>query len=112
MYEHRFGREYELVWKAWYFDNGVPDQAISKVTHVAGKYSVTITNVGTKPVPVDLTINYKDGTTEKLHKSIAVWKDAKTCKFEFTAKKPVEKLVLGSTYDADANKADNVWMAK
>src|SRR6202012_2528741 len=106
------GIDMNWFWKAWFFDNGVPDQAISKVTNVAGKYTVTITNIGTKPVPVDLTVNYKDGTTEKLHKSIAVWKDAKICKFDFTAKKAVDKLVLGSTYDADVNKKDNVWLIK
>ncbi|MGN6181115.1 MAG: hypothetical protein ACTHNW_18175 [Mucilaginibacter sp.] len=100
-------------WKAWYFDSGFPDQAISKVNNTAGKYTVIITNVGIKPVPVDLTVNYKDGTTKKLHKSIAVWKNgAKTCKLEFTAKKAIDKLVLGSTYDPDVNKKDNVWVMK
>lgn len=100
-------------WKAWYFDDGIPDQAISKVSNAAGKYTVIITNIGTKPVPVDLTVYYKDGSTEKLHKSIIVWKDgAKTCKMEFTAKKTVAKMVLGSTYDPDINKTDNVWGVK
>lgn len=99
-------------WKAWFFDGGVPDQAISKVSNTEGKYTVTITNIGTKPVPVDLIITYKDGSTEMLHKSIAVWEHAKTCTFEFTAKKAVTQLELGSTYDADANKKDNVWVVK
>ncbi|QJD95073.1 M1 family metallopeptidase [Mucilaginibacter robiniae] len=100
-------------WKAWFFDNGVPDQAITQVTHQQSKYTVTITNVGTKPVPVNLTIYYTDGTNQLVHRSIVCWKDEqKTCVLNFTAQKPVTKLVLGTTYDADVNKANNVYIVK
>lgn len=100
-------------WKAWFFDGGVPDQAISNVLKLQGKYKVIITNVGTKPVPVDLTIYYQDGTTQLMHRSIIVWKNGnKTCDLILNADKPITKLVLGATYDADSNKANNVWVMK
>ncbi len=100
-------------WKSWFFDNGVPDQAISKVSILKTRYTVTVTNIGTKPVPVDLTIFYKDGSTQLLHQSIACWKNGnKTVTLGFTAKKAVQKLVLGTGYDADVDKEDNVWLAK
>ena len=99
-------------WKAWFFDGGVPDQAISNVVKQQSKYKVTITNIGTKPVPVDLTIYYRDGTTQLIHRSIIVWKDSKTCNLTFNADKVVTKLVLGTGYDVDSNKADNVWLMK
>jgi len=100
-------------WKSWFFDNGVPDQAISKVSILKKQYTVTVTNIGTKPVPVDLTIFYKDGSTKLIHQTIACWKnDNKTVILNFTAKKIVQKLVLGIGYDADVNKEDNVWMAR
>ena len=99
-------------WKAWFFDGGVPDQAISNVVKQQSKYKVTITNIGTKPVPVDLTIYYRDGTTQLIHRSIIVWKDSKTCNLNFNADKVVTKLVLGTGYDVDSNKADNVWLMK
>jgi len=100
-------------WKSWFFDGGVPDQAISKVNILKNQYTVTITNIGTKPVPVDLTVFYKDGSTQLLHKSIACWKNgSKTVTLSFTAGKAVEKLILGNGYDADVNKADNIWAVK
>jgi len=99
-------------WKAWFFDGGVPDQAISNVVKQQGKYKVSITNIGTKPVPVDLTIYYQDGTTQLIHRSIIVWKDSKTCNLNFNTIKPITKLVLGTGYDVDSNKADNVWLMK
>jgi hypothetical protein len=97
-------------WKTWFFDNGVTDLAISKVTHAGLKYATTITKVGSKPIPVNLTISYADGTTELVHKSIAVWAAGnKTTMINFTAKKAVKKILLGTTYDPDSNKKDNVW---
>jgi hypothetical protein len=99
-------------WKSWFFENGVPDQAISKVSFLKKQYSVTITNIGTKAVPVDLTIFYKDGSSQTIHKSIACWQTGnKTVVLSFGARNAVDKLVLGNGYDADVNKADNIWMA-
>jgi len=107
------GTNLNWFWKSWFIDNGVPDQAISKVSNVQKNYSVTVTSKGSKPVPVDLTVFYADGTTQTMHRSIACWKDGnKTIELKFTAKKAVQKLVLGGPYDADTNKDDNVWVAK
>lgn len=106
------GLNLNWFWKNWFFDPGVPDQAISKVTHLINSYIVTITNIGTKFIPVDLTIFYTDGSTQLMHQSIACWKNGnKTIILKFTAAKPVKKLVLGTGYDPDVNKADNVWVA-
>ncbi len=105
------GQNINWFWKSWFFDSGVPDQAISKVETTKNRYTVTVSNIGTKPVPVDLFIFYKDGSQENIHKSIACWESGnKAVVLTFTAKQPLEKLVLGNGYDADVNKADNVWM--
>lgn len=107
------GMNLNWFWKAWFFDNGITDLAIGKVTNTGLKYSVNIIKVGSKPIPVNLTVYYTDGTTELLHKSIAVWAAGnKTTGVNFTAKKAVKKLVLGTTYDPDSNKKDNVWASK
>ncbi len=105
------GQNINWFWKSWFFDSGVPDQAISKVETTKNRYTVTVSNIGTKPVPVDLFIFYKDGSQENIHKSIACWESGnKAVVLTFTAKQPLEKLVLGNGYDADVNKADNVWI--
>ncbi len=100
-------------WKSWFFDQGVPDQAISNVTFVKNQYTITVANIGTKPVPVDLTVYYNDGSTQQIHHSIAAWQDGnKTFVTHLAAKRPIQKIVLGNGYDADVNKANNVWVAK
>jgi hypothetical protein len=97
-------------WKNWFFDNGVPNLAISKVNHQQQKYVVTITSIGNKAVPVNLTVYYTDGSKQLVHQSIACWaKDNKTTNVEFTSTKPIKQLLLGTTYDPDVDKKDNVW---
>ncbi|WP_428330622.1 M1 family metallopeptidase [Mucilaginibacter sp.] len=100
-------------WKSWFFDNGIPDLGITKVSNVKNQYTIVITSEGTKPVPIDLIITYKDGSTQTYHQSVACWaKGNKTFTVNLTAKKKITKLVLGGTYDPDSHKEDNVWEAK
>src|SRR3569833_3130840 len=100
-------------WKSWFMDGGIPDLGITKVTNNGNDYSVIITRIGSKPIPVDFTVRYADGTTQAIHQSVKIWANgAKTYTVNFTAKGKVSKLVLGGIYDPDSNKEDNVWEAK
>jgi hypothetical protein len=104
------GKNMNWFWKSWFFDNGAPDLAIEKVKNKGLKYEVTIVSKGTKPVPVDLLITLDDNTMLKEHKTIAAWENGQmrtTITFKATAE--VSKIVLGSTYTVDINKADNTW---
>jgi hypothetical protein len=100
-------------WKSWFFDNGVPDLAIAKVSIIKKQYIVAVSNLGSKPIPIDLILYYKDGSTRPVHQSIAAWKNGnKTFNVSFTSDKKVQQIVLGTGYDADVNKANNVWEKK
>ena len=67
---------------------------------------------GSKPVPIHLTVYYKDGTTQTLHESIAVWGKSNKTSINFTSNKKIEKMVLGEVHDADTDKSNNVWKLK
>ncbi|HEX2684724.1 MAG TPA: peptidase, partial [Ferruginibacter sp.] len=95
-------------WKRWFFDDGVPDQAIAEVSEKGKQKQVTIQSKGTKPVPVDLLIVYNDGSSEKIHRSIAVWeKGNSSVQVNFNSAKKIRSIKLGSTYVPDVNKKDN-----
>lgn len=97
-------------WKKWFFDDGVPDLAISKVVNQQQKYTVTITSIGTKPVPLNLTVYYHDGSKQLVHQSISCWaKGNKTTTIGFNATKPIKQMILGTTYDPDVDKSNNIW---
>jgi hypothetical protein len=106
------GKNLNWFWKRWFFDNGVPDLAISKVKKNGKNYTVTIESKGTKPVPVDLNIFLEDATL-KQHRSIEVWEKGNTSTtISFKTDKRVVRMTLGSTYTADVNKEDNSWEEK
>jgi len=103
------GRNLNWFWKRWFYDGGYPDLAISDVRHKGDAWTVLITNKGGKPVPVDLTIEYSDGTKEKIHRSVIVWERETRLTIPFRATRAVSKLTLGSTYVPDTHPDDNVY---
>lgn len=106
------GKNLNWFWKRWFYDMGYPDLAISKVTDRGNNKQVVIEMKGNKPVPVDVTITYLDGSKQKIHRSIAVWeKNNKTVILNFISPKQIQKIELGSLYIADVNKIDNLWEA-
>ena len=100
------GKNLNWFWRAWFFENGVPDLAIEQVS----KKQVTIERKGSKPVPIDLMVEYMDGSMESLHRSIAVWENGdKMVDIPFTYKMEVVKIKLGSAHVPDIDKHDNLW---
>lgn len=107
------GENLDWFWKRWFFDSGVPDLAISSVKKIQNQYTVIITSIGSKPVPVDLTIYYTSGDTSHIHRSVACWKDGnKTVAIRFRPKRRLKKIELGNDYDADTDKRNNRWRAR
>jgi hypothetical protein len=106
------GRNLNWFWKRWFFDNGVPDLGITKVDKTSDGYVVSVQCKGIKPVPVDLVVDFRDGTQSKLHRSIGVWENSDVAYVSFKSSKEISKISLGSTYTADVDKKDNVWFGK
>ncbi|WP_167856307.1 M1 family metallopeptidase [Hymenobacter metallicola] len=103
------GQNLNWFWQRWFIDGGYPDQALQSVT----QQSIIVESKGTKPMPVDLTVTYADNSTQKLHRTIAVWQDgSKTVTVPLDGKKAVKKVVLGHLYTPDNSKGNNVWEAK
>ena len=106
------GQNLNWFWKSWFFDSGVPDLAIGHVTHQGDEYTIVIANEGDKPIPINLALYYADGSTQLIHRTVEVWKTgSKTVTISQRTKKHLQKIVLGSTYDPDINKDNNVWVA-
>ncbi|HET6256165.1 MAG TPA: M1 family metallopeptidase [Puia sp.] len=104
------GMDLNWFWKRWFYDGGYPDLAITDVRHKGNNWTVTVANKGGKPVPVDLTIEYADGTTEKIHRSVRVWEHDTQLSLPVHGVKPVTKVRLGSTYTPDSHPADNEYV--
>ncbi|GAA4795871.1 M1 family metallopeptidase [Olivibacter ginsenosidimutans] len=102
------GKDLNWFWKRWFFDDGVLDLAISHVTRIAGAYKVYIRNKSKKPLPVHLTIYYRDGSAQKINHSIGLWKtDQETIEIPIITDKRIKKIILGDTYIPDHYLKDN-----
>ncbi|UOG76648.1 M1 family metallopeptidase [Hymenobacter tibetensis] len=107
------GQNLNWFWQRWFFEDGYPDLAITSVTKASAGYDVVVTAKGSKPVPVDLTVTFADGKTEKIHRTIAVWQAGNTSvTVPVATKQAIRKVALGSTYVPDKHKADNSWEGK
>src|SRR5699024_2630782 len=95
------GKNMNWFWKSWFYDRGYPDLALTKVKKKGEGYQITVTSVGNKPVPIDLTFTFTDGTTQKMHRSIAVWKQGnKKVTLTLKTNKKVKKVKLGAVHNA------------
>ncbi|MBO9199672.1 MULTISPECIES: M1 family metallopeptidase [Niastella] len=104
------GKNLNWFWKRWFIDGGVPDLTL-KVKKQTG-YKITVECTGHKPVPVDVTLTYGDGSKETIHRSIGIWEKANTISFVIPEKKVLKSVLLGSTYVPDVNRKDNMWNNK
>ena len=103
------GKNLNWFWKKWFFENGEPNLAITKVIATGKKPSVTIQLKGAKPVPIDLSITFEKGS-QVIHHSIAIWeKGNMTVTLSFPAGKNIKQITLGSVHTPDSDKKDNSW---
>jgi hypothetical protein len=70
--------ESDLAWfiDAWFFRSGWPDLAIGEVKMTDNTLRVEILRKGSMPVPVELTIRYRENEEERISYSPEVWKDS------------------------------------
>jgi len=105
------GRNMNWFWKRWFYDDGYPDLAFGDVRKSGKDYSIIINSIGTKPVPVDLTIYFQDSTTQKIHRDISCWeKGERKIQLNFSNSKKVIRMKLGSLYVPDINMKDNEYV--
>lgn len=107
------GKNMDWFWKRWFFEEGVTDMAIKAVNKTAGGYAIEIENKSMKPLPIDLTISYTDGSAEKIHHTIGVWESGNpTFTSMLKTGKQISKVVMGSSHVPDKNKSDNTFEVK
>lgn len=104
------GKNLNWFWKRWFYDDGVPDLAIAKLTQAGIQKTIVIEMVGSKPLPVSLTIHFADDSVKKVHRSVAVWeKGNRTTTIKFTDSKKIRQVILEDPHVPDVDKSNNVW---
>lgn len=67
------GMDLDWFWRGWFMEPYAFDQAIAKVTQVEGGAVVALENRGRMVLPVEMLIEYKDGSTETHQLPVQIW---------------------------------------
>jgi hypothetical protein len=103
------GKNMDWFWKRWFFEDGITDLGISAVVKNAAGYRITIANKSIKPLPIDLTLTFDDGSKEHIHRSIGVWEHGDTSvAIDVPAQRKLVRVMMGDAHTPDKNKSDNI----
>ena len=107
------GKDLNWFWNNWFFGNNYIDLAITGVARKNNSYNVSIENVGGMAAPVNIELNYKDGTKESFHQDPSIWeKDQKRVTVKIAASKEIRSVKLDGGIFMDADTTNNSWNAK
>ncbi len=98
------GEDLGWFWKPWFFEMSYADLSVKK----NNDKSFVIENKGGVPVPVHLTIEFEDGSSQKMNLPASLWKNGnKKFVSQFYDLK-IKRLVLDTVLTPDAFPKDNV----
>ena len=104
------GKDLNWFWHNWFFTNGYIDLAIEKVEKQRKGYAVNLKNIGGFFAPVDVKIEYEDGTKETIHLTPEAWhKNPSATTVSIPTKKTAKMITLDGGIFMDADMSNNVW---
>jgi len=102
------GKNLNWFWNSWFFSTGYIDLGIRSVTRTGAAYRVVLDNIGGFPAPVDLQVQFADGSSETRHLSPAIWEsDLKTATVTIRTAKPISSVQLEGGIFMDADLSNN-----
>lgn len=103
------GKDLNWFWNSWFFSNNYVDLGLSAVKITANNYAISITNIGGFAVPINLRINYIDGTSEMVYRSPSTWRDQKKAEVIIANNKKIKKISLENEIFLDSDSSNNEW---
>ncbi len=101
-------------WNAWYYQNGgIPDMAIKEVNRNHAHYKITVVNRGDLPLPIVLSLYNDQKLVRTITRFASNWiEHPDGIHIDFDSSQKITKVVLGTDYIPDANRADNLYLLK
>jgi len=107
------GKDLSWFWNNWFFTSNYMDVAVENVAVTKTGYSINIKNIGGYVVPVNIVIEYADGSRETIHQTAGIWeKNQQATTININTKKKITYLNLDGDLYMDANNKDNSWGTK
>lgn len=115
--ENVSGENLDWFWRSWFYNNWKLDQVINSVTYVDDDYKkgaiISISNLKKMPMPVDLLVKFKDGTTQAIKLPVDIWRRNKDWSFKADTQKEISSVAIDPEGNyPDINPSNNVWSAE
>ncbi|KUY14403.1 peptidase M1 [Elizabethkingia miricola] len=112
--ENVAGEDLGWFWRSWIQNNWKLDQAISSVKYVDNSYTkgavITIQNLEKMPMPVDLRIQFKDGSQQDMSLPVEIWRRNTEWTFKVPTTKEIQTVIIDPDGNfPDINPSNNVW---
>ena len=112
--ENVAGEDLGWFWRRWIQNNWKLDQAISGVKYVDNNYTkgavITIQNLEKMPMPVDLRIQFKDGSHQDMSLPVEIWRRNTEWTFKVPTTKEIQTVIIDPDGNfPDINPSNNVW---
>lgn len=102
------GEDLSWFWKPWFYEFGYADLELKGLNERGSVYEIEIIKLGNLPVPVELVIEYEDGTKEEINEPASVWKSGiNDFIIEHTTNKKILKVKLNDNAIPDINFKNN-----
>jgi len=108
-FEDVLDRDLGWFWKPWFFEFGYPDLAVGEVHASGSRHYITILKKGNMPVPVHLTVTYRDGSQQVIERPAEIWKKDNQHQVAVDADKDIKKIELGHPNIPDAVPDNNTY---
>jgi hypothetical protein len=103
------GYDLSWYWKPWFFEFGYPDLAIEKLINEPGNRKVLIKKKGNIPIPIQILVNFADGSEITIYKTARVWEKGESVySVLIPGKKKIKRIELGNRVIPDVDRSDNI----
>jgi hypothetical protein len=103
---------YDWFFRNWFLSYNYSDLAVDVVRSTGGGQAVAVRNPGGMAIPFDLVLDYADGSSERVHRTPAVWQaDGRKTELPVAGGKTLRSVTLDTGIFVDANPGDNAWKA-
>lgn len=110
------GENLDWFWRGWFYENHNIDLAIEDVTDlISGAESyrgarITIASPGDLVMPVEMEVEYLDGSSERVRMPVEVWHRSREWTFEHESSQPISRILLDpDSHLPDIRPSNNLW---
>jgi hypothetical protein len=106
------GADLDWFWQPWFFGEATLDQALDEVLPGAGSADITVSNLSGGVMPVELRLEYADGSSETVVWPASVWAGTRTATDSVATSGDLQKVTIDPDgYYPDLDRSNNEWEA-